>query len=282
MRGMFGARSRATWALVALATLALGVIASGALAGKKLKTKSETVEADAGERGFASGFCSPATAAVSGGFEADPVVFGEPTPFYFIDGSLRSGGRSWISEGANIGAIGGAPGTLTSYAYCREERIKSKRVTVSVAPDQAQTVSAKCKRGTKAVSGGFDADDIGFGSSGPFLRITTSRKSGGRTWEVRAANAGDETGELTAQVNCREGKGLKTRQRSAELDNEVFELDAKCKRKQRVVSGGFAGPDLVGPEGLIPFASMKVGKRGWHLAGLVTGEVTVYAYCEKK
>jgi hypothetical protein len=263
--------------------LLIGVAGTAVASGsRELETKSDTVEADAGERAFASGFCRPATAAVSGGFEADPVVFGEPSPFFFLDGSLRSGGRSWPSEAANLGAIGGARGALTSFAYCRDERVKSKRVTVSVAPDETKTVSAKCKRGTKAISGGFDADDIGFAAGGPFFRISVSRRSGARRWEVRAANSGDETGELTSQVNCRKGKGLKTHRRSTELDNDVFGLEAKCKRKQRIVSGGFAGPDFSGPEGLIPFASMRVGKRGWRLAGLATGDATVYAYCEKK
>jgi hypothetical protein len=273
-------------AAVALAgSVSIGVMgATAASGGEKLKTKSQTVEADAGERASATARCKRGTTAVSGGFEADPLVFGEPSPFFFLDRSSRSGGRRWTSEGPNQGAIGGAPGDLTSYAYCRDEAVKSKSKTESVAPGEIETASAKCKRGTKAVSGGFDAEEFDLAASnGPFFIVTASRKSGARGWEVRALNAGDATGELTAQVNCREGKGLKTRSESGEFeDDDVLSLDAHCKQNQRVVSGGFAGPDFVGEQGLIPFASMKVGKRGWHLAGLATGEVTAYAYCEKR
>ena len=80
---------------------------------------------------------------------------------------------------------------------------------------------------------------------------------------------------LTAQVNCREGEALKTRKKSLEVEDEAFTVKAKCKRSQRVVSGGFSGPDLVGGIYLVPTVSKKAGKRGWRLSGEADGEVTV-------
>jgi hypothetical protein len=88
-------------------------------------------------------------------------------------------------------------------------------------------------------------------------------------------------------VNCRKGKGLKTRkaERAVTPSDEFFELERKCKRDQRVVSGGFAVvPELSegGESGIFPLVSIKVGRRGWHLEGLAQEEATVFAYCEKK
>jgi hypothetical protein len=262
-------------------TLAIGI---GVATGAKLKTQSETVAVDAGEHGSATAECKRGTKAVSGGFEAE--YRGAGGPLFFLDQSSRTGAGRWTSEAFHGGL---ATGDLTSLAYCRDEKVKSRASTESVAADETETVSAKCKRDTKAVSGGFDAEEYDLTApESPFFSVTASRKVGPRTWEVRALNDGGGAGDLTAQVNCREGKGLRTQQVTEEVAEpgvtfDVFDLEATCKRKRRVVSGGFAGPDASsGGELIRPFASMKVGRRGWHLDGFGAGEVTVYAYCEKK
>jgi hypothetical protein len=51
-------------------------------------------------------------------------------------------------------------GLLTSYAYCRDEKVKSRSRTASVDSCETETVEASCKPGTKALSGGFDAEPI--------------------------------------------------------------------------------------------------------------------------
>jgi hypothetical protein len=271
-------------ALAVLGALALVVAtATAALGGNKLKTKAETVEVGPGEQGSATAKCPRGTKAISGGFDEDFRVLDD-----FPNESSRTGGRRWTSEAFN--SVFGDPADLTSFAYCRDEKVKSQSTTGSVAgtaepgtPAYA-TLATKCKRGTKAVSGGFDAEPPTVGvpiEDTSFLTIHRSRKTGQRSWEVRAANSGGEAGDLTVQVNCREGKGLKTRESTAEYEGEVFEQDAACKRRQRVISGGFAGPDF-SDGGIRPSASMKVGKRTWQVGGYAFGEVTVYAYCEKK
>jgi hypothetical protein len=75
-----------------------------------------------------------------------------------------------------------------------------------------------------------------------------------------------------------EGRGLKTADTPAS-DGGLQELEASYKRRQRVVSGGFAGGEF---PSCSPCASMKTGKRTWRLFGQVPEGVTVYAYCEKK
>jgi hypothetical protein len=98
-------------------------------------------------------------------------------------------------------------------------------------------VTATCRRGEKAVSGGFAADEIA--SPGPVLVLVRSLKQGGRKWTVSAYNSGNE-GDLTAYVYCHEGKGVKTREVEGTLDSaEVDSVEARCKRKQTLVGGGF-------------------------------------------
>jgi hypothetical protein len=147
-------RRIAIWACVLGATtLAIG---SSAALGAKLKTKSETTEVEYEEHGSTTATCERGTKAVSGGFEAQFEESG-PSPFFYPDQSSRTG-RSWTSAAFNQGSPG-EPGDLITYAYCRDERVKSRTDTESVAADEVETVAAKCKRGTKAVSGGFDGED---------------------------------------------------------------------------------------------------------------------------
>lgn len=271
---------------VAISGLSLAVAAvTVALAGQGLKTKSKTVQVGPDDVGSATAKCKRGTKAVSGGFEGEPFDPDVDTPFFAPNQSSRTGGREWTTEAYNYSGV--PEGDLTSFAYCRDEKVKRRTATVSVDPDEISTVTAKCKPGTKAISGGFEADETDLAGPNPFFLLGTSRKEGKGAWEVAALNTGDEVGDLSAQVNCREGKGLKTKQASEEVGNpperELVELKVRCKRNQRVVSGGFAGGlDFPGTESVEPFTSMKVGKRAWRVVGFAKGEVTAYAYCEKK
>jgi hypothetical protein len=271
----------AIWACVlGTATLAIGI---GVATGAKLKTKSATVVVDSDDVGSATAKCKRGMKAVSGGFEGEPFDEGNPSPFFAPNQSSHPQTRQWTSETYNYGGV--SAGDFTSFAYCRELRKRwgSGTDTFLVTPGPPETVTATCERG-KAVSGGFDGDETDPAGPSPFFLVGTSRRSGPRTWEVAALNDGSVAGELSAQVNCR-GKGVKPKQASDEVggDERVnFELKARCSRKQRVVSGGFAGGLDFGAESIEPFTSMKVGKRGWRVVGYARGDVTAYAYCEKK
>jgi hypothetical protein len=258
--------------------LVLAVLgAATALGGDKLKTGSETVDVGSRDPGSATAKCKPGTKAVSGGFET-PATTGKGTASIDIAQSSRAGGRKWTSAGTNSSFLETAE--LTSYAYCRDEKVKSRKVTQSIPPTlQPETVTAKCKKGTKAISGGFKTEPPVYEMVTPIINVRISRKVGARRWQVTAANFGSVAGDLTVQVNCREGKGLKTQARTATVE-ELGEtaLDVDCKRKQRVVSGGFAHPT----PNFGARTSKRDGKRGWHLLAHASDELTVYAYCEPK
>jgi hypothetical protein len=276
-------RRFAIWACVlGAATLAVG-IATTALAGKGLKTKSETENVDSGENGDPTARCGQGTKAVSGGFEAEFDPAG-PTPFFVIAESRRSGGREWTSAAFNDGN----PGDLTSFAYCRDQKLKTKSKTTEVDPGDLDSVTARCKQGEKAFSGGFAAEGIDVSSpTFPIFFLTESLKQGKREWTVSAYNQGDEDGDLTAYVHCRKGKGVKTKQADETLSPGEFErAEARCSGKQRLVSGGFDLTSDWSDTGAYGMESKKVGKRGWEVAAASPGgaphDLIAYAYCEKK
>jgi hypothetical protein len=277
-------RRFAIWACVlGTATLVVG-IATTALAGKGLKTKSETENVDPGENGSATARCGQGTKAVSGGFEAEFDGLGGPTPLFYMSESRRSGGREWTSSGFNIG---GEDGDLTSFAYCRDQKLKTKSKTTEVDPGDLDSVTARCKQGEKAFSGGFSAEEINLSGTTPLFYLTESHKQGKREWTVAAFNDGNADGDLTAYVGCRKGKGVKTKsaEESFGVSGDVDSAEARCSRKQRVVSGGFDLDSNWTTTGALGTGSKKVGQRGWEAAAINAGgshDLTAYAYCEKK
>ena len=247
--------------------------AISALGGKRLTKSSKTVEVSSGGHGSATARCDRGTRAVSGGFSIDWII-GGPTPF--PDQSSRTGRRGWTTEGINFGTSG----NLTTYAYCRGGKIASRTVSREIGPGGTGTVTARCARGMRAVSGGFNADEFTGAPDDPRFYIGVSRKVGRRAWEVGAANTGSVPGDLTVKINCREGRRLKTRSTSGEKPG-LFNLDATCKRGERVVSGGFADPTFAGESATRLYAFQRLGRRTWHLYGY-GDEVTLYAYCEPR
>lgn len=268
------------------------LIATDALAGKKLKTKSATVEIPSGEPGSVTATCKKKQKAVSGGFESeefDPGAMDNSVIFPFT--SVREGKRGWHSAGVNFGD----PNPFTSHAYCRKQKkLKVASAEVEAPPVPASGVpvevsaTATCPKGTKALSGGFDNPDAHLDPGDATLVLAKlSRKRGGRKWEVRGGNLGNDEGTLTAQVNCHKGKKPKPKEASVALDGDptidATEVTAQCPKKKRVVSGGFESDVPVTLNGPLFTASKRVGKRGWHVAAAagVDAEITSYAYCEK-
>jgi hypothetical protein len=269
-------------AAIATAVLALALIAgTTALAGKGLKTKSETVSVEPGENAAATATCKRGTKAVSGGFEVE--FDNDLPPFRFISESRRTGGREWTSAAYN--GVNEA-GDLTSFAHCRDQKLKTRTATTEVESLTFESVTARCKQGEKAFSGGFAAEERVPGLNTPAMFLSQSLKHGKREWTAAAFNAGNEGGDLTAYVHCREGKGVKTKQAEETLSTDEFDsVAANCRRKQRVVSGGFdLGVDWTTSSAYV-MESQKLGKRSWEIAAVETfGEPTIvaYAYCEKK
>jgi hypothetical protein len=176
--------------------------------GKNPSTTSAETTVPAGEIRSLSATCEPGTKVVSGGF------FGENgfllAPNVGVHESRKTGARSWTVSGGNSGSF---EGDLIAYANCREGKgLKSRSKTISIAgatgmqADPSGSVVAKCKRGTRAMSGGFagliDEAYLADQDTGPGVIPSLSRRAGGRKWETGAVNDGGESGELTSYVYC--------------------------------------------------------------------------------
>jgi hypothetical protein len=276
-----------------LAIAAWSGIAGGAL---KEKAASTTITQDE-ESDSVTASCRRGTTAVAGGFEGtahEQVV----TPQLLPIDSARAGKRQWTSAGAFFLSAGATSGEFTSYAYCDDSkpRLKTRSATTTLAdsgPDAIGSATAKCKRGSVAVSGGFDSSDFLNNFSGPAIFPLSSRREGKRKWTVSAFNDGGEAGDLIAYVYCdRSEPRLKTKTESATVDlyPDTSFATAKCKKKSKVVSGGFDSPDY-DPSGTeeetFPFASRRSGKRSWTVGGFNVStsrslDIVAYAYCERK
>jgi hypothetical protein len=272
---------------------ALALLAASAattLAGKGLKTKSETVTVDPIENGAATPTCKRGTKAVSGGFDTaydsdGPLGFFEPNQL------RRTGRREWTGAALNNSLDAR---DLTAYAYCRDQKLKARSATTSVSANQLGTAIAKCKRGEKAFSGGFALSEFDNSDpNSPIMVVTESFKTGKRGWTASAQNLPNdvatmpETGVLTAYVYCRRGKAPKTRQAEETLaPSEFATVEATCKRRQRVVSGGFDLESDFQTTRAFIMESRKLDKRSWEIAALAgpvaAHPIVAYAYCERK
>jgi hypothetical protein len=273
-------RRAAVWVCVlGAATLVAGI---GVASGAKLTTKSASETLSPGEFDSATAKCKRGTKAISGGFDSDT----DPAA---IDGSAilpytsrAEGGRQWTSTGLNLEDTG----EVTSFAYCRDQKVERRSDEATVDPGESETVTARCPRGTKAISGGFDNPDFIL-EDPPIVAIfpNESMKTGRREWTVSGLNLGDTPGTLVAQVNCHEGKGLKTSSEDLFIDFEgVHDVTAECAPGRRVISGGFEY-SLDPEEDAFVFASHKDGKRAWEVKAYddaAPATLTAYAYCEKK
>ena len=86
-----------------------------------------------------------------------------------------------------LGAIAGAISILGgASAIGAGLKTESKRTTLQA--DETGSATAKCKRGTKVVSGGFSGPLTPNGSLGPQIFPTASTKSGKRRWTASAFN----------------------------------------------------------------------------------------------
>jgi hypothetical protein len=182
--------------------------------GKNPSTESAETTVPDEEIGSVTASCEPGTKAVSGGF------FGEQgfllSPDVRVHESRKTGARDWTVSGVN-GGFG--DGELIAYVNCRGGKgLKPRSKTTTIAgatgmqADQSGAVTAKCKKGTRAISGGFlglvDESFLADPDSGSGVIPYLSRRAGGRKWETQALNFGGESGELTGYVYC-EKKGKK-------------------------------------------------------------------------
>ncbi len=264
---------RIHWLVVGLVlTAGLSVAALAPAKGIKISERSDDFTVTTPGEGQAE--CG-GKRAVAGGF------FGEFEPMSTLVIpliSIREDGSAWRLR---AGAIGSAPGDATAYAYCAKKkkfpklREGSEEETIG-GGGGVESVTAECPGNRRAISGGFELPD-------QIILVTTSMRSGRGSWTVEFSSSG--TAQAEALVYC--AKGVKLKQRSSETTLSPGEQDtekARCKRNQRVVSGGF---DTESGDATFAAttASRRAGKRSWEATAFADGgaqPLTVYAYCLKQ
>jgi hypothetical protein len=266
---------RTRWlALGIVVTVLLSAAALAPAKGIKISERSEdfTVDELAEDEADCGG-----KRAVAGGF------FGELTgglgPAVLPLISMRESESRWSLRAENLGL---GTGDATVYAYCARKkkfpklREGSEEETLSGAG--VDRVTAECPGNRRAISGGFEIPDA-------LIFVTTSMRSGRGGWTVEFFSSGT-TPQVEVFAYC--AKGVKLKQRSAETTLSAGEQDteeARCKRTQRIVSGGFdTESDGITTAG-VAGASRREDKRAWEATAVAEGAtqpLTVYAYCLKQ
>jgi hypothetical protein len=204
------------------ATLGIGISAATAA---NLKTRSAPATFSQGEYGSVTAKCKKGTRAVAGGARSE-LEFADPeSPIFVVYRSRAEGRRKWSSAAYSAGVAG----TLTSFAYCRDQSLKRDTAEETVSAQETETVTAHCPRGMKVASGCFDNPDFVVGDETIAIFPSTSMKTGKREWTVTGTNLGDTAGDLLAQVSCQGRKGLKTAQDDVVITTEgTHTATAKC------------------------------------------------------
>jgi hypothetical protein len=266
---------RIRWLVVGIAlTALLSATALAATKGIKISQRAEDFTAtsevdeelvDCGEK-----------RAVSGGFfgEVDP-----PGAVVLPLVSARQKGSELIFRAANL--VSGE-GDATVYAYCANKdkfpRLRPSSEERETGMGTEESVTADCPGNRRAISGGFALPD-------QLILVTASKRSGKGSWTVEFLSGTPE--QLIAEVFVYCAKRVKLKRRSSETNLPPNEGPvtgkARCRRKQRVVSGGFdTGSSGIG----FASASRRAGKRAWEVTAtaetLNPQELTVFAYCLKR
>ena len=163
--------------------------------------------------------------------------------------------------------------------------------TSATGPGAVASATATCRKGSRAIGGGFRGPSSSEVIGIPFESV----KVGQRSWRasMQLLDIGSpSTLTLTVQVNCR-AKAAKTRTVSATVPTTGVTgvgpaATASCQGDRRAVAGGFTmPPPLVGQIATsLVFDSRRSGARAW-TTRVATGAagpstLTSHAYCAKR
>lgn len=283
--------------------MAIALFAAPAAEGKdgegvgKLKTRSGTVAiTGTSSLGTAVATCPKGTRALSGGYSATPPsIVNAPVQLALIYESRRLSARSWQASAAQLG-----PGssTLTAYAYCAKDFGKVKERSVSVAlptPSRSEATSAaRCPKGSRAISGGFQVPALT--TTGRLVFITDHEMLGSNSWQVNGVRSAVDAdpGQVVAFVYCASGADaakVKTATTSvvtaAGAERFPVAITGRCGKPLTAVGGGFRAPYAtsgVNRETTFVTESRRSG-RSWQVAGFAPGgngltlNLTALGYC---
>ena len=235
-------------------------------------------------------------AALSGGFanKFDPVTskqflfglnpVGRTSDFPFPNTPLPFG-PSWRVTVANWGSGTRGGGRQITYAYCvkRPPRLRIAEGHAWVGGHATATATARCRRGTEAVSGGFSSEWAG--THGVILFGFRSVRVGARRWQASGINRSDKGERLFAYAMCRP--------RAPELTElrRTLKVPRGGTRSTRLAcgpgltpwSGGFESDvDGATAHGAYPYVHKRVGQRSWKAAAFAEGPAasfTAHVYC---
>jgi hypothetical protein len=268
------------------ALIAAGVLAIAAgIATAKLQTRSKSRAIGGDGTGVAAAKCPRGSEAVSGGFAAphfDPSFDGRSIlPFR----SKRAGDRKWKTRGYNFSPT--QPGRLISFAYCdtNQPGLKVRWQSLRLHSLRPGSATAKCPRGSEAVSGGFASPDASTG--GDAVLAVASKRASQRKWKVFAYNNDDTNSQrLVAYAYCDTHQpGLQAESKRVKVPlAQKRSVTAKCRHGSKVVSGGFAARVNASADGPFVFASKKASRTKWRARAVGNGAgrhpFKVFAYCK--
>jgi hypothetical protein len=198
----------------------------------------------------------------------------------------------WMTRGsATRRMIVGIAGltVLAASAGVAGGALKTRSVETTIGSNfEFGSATASCKKGTRAVSGGFDSP--GFGPTSVDARTVAflSQRTAKRKWTAAAEGTGSEPSTLAVAAYCSDTlPRLKVKSKSTTIgEEESAAATASCRKGQEAVSGGFVTKD--GPDQDDPYAfeSRRIGKRKWRASAFNFGpapvDVTAIAYCAKE
>jgi hypothetical protein len=183
-----------------------------------------------------------------------------------------------LAAAANAGIAGGT--------------IKFKKSTISLVADgDEQSTTATCKRGLRAVAGGFNGPGFVADGDGPYQIPLTSLRESKRKWTGSAVDDADG-GPYTVIAVCSD-ELPKLKQKSAtttipEDEDDIGTTSAKCPRGGEAVSGGFV-PEIADADGSdfnFVTESRRTGKRGWQVTAYNNSseplDLSAFVYCAKE
>ena len=143
--------------------------------------------------------CPRGSEAVSGGFETPGSAQNQVAVFE----SRRIKDRTWRVTGQGTS---GSEARLNAFVYCAEDKLglSVKRASDSTSQDNTDlAATARCKKGQRAVSGGFAMK-----GAGAYVTVFRSRRARARSWKAAAANySGDDPVTWSAYAYCLEKGG---------------------------------------------------------------------------
>ena len=184
-----------------------------------------------------------------------------------------------------------AAGALAVTAGIATARIQTKSQGKTIAADTNRKATAKCQRGSEAVSGGFAAPRLDPTFTERSILPFTSKRKGHRKWKTQGHNFADtQSGRLISFAYCDTHEpGLKVRSKTKTLPAfDPGSATARCPRGSEVVSGGFASPDALPRRGdaMFTFTSKRKGQRKWKVSAYNNDPVNpqrlvAFAYCDE-